>query len=267
MDSDDRAIICKDPDIDETVNRLNEAFNEKRAVIIVGRCWVNYHGRASSRLEPGERIVIVKEDGAVLVHRSRGYEPVNWQPPGCILQAYKDGDNLVIKAIKRVPRETIIIFFDRIYFLLTFRLVDEGEFSLYASEEEMQRAILMEPSLIEDGFKPIDYERRVKPGFVDVYGVDRSGRIVVVEIKRRTAGREAVLQLARYVETLRRSLNREVRGILAAPEISKDARHALISLGLDFRKIDPKKCSEILRSKEEKKISDFFQNPRSAQRS
>ncbi|MEM0050807.1 MAG: endonuclease NucS, partial [Candidatus Bathyarchaeia archaeon] len=107
MDSDDRAIICKDPDIDETVNRLNEAFNEKRSVIIVGRCWVNYHGRASSRLEPGERIVIVKEDGAVLVHRSRGYEPVNWQPPGCILQAYKDGDNLVIKAIKRVPRETI----------------------------------------------------------------------------------------------------------------------------------------------------------------
>lgn len=259
MQRGDRIVICEGPDVDEAVNILNEAFNEKRAIIIVGSCWVDYHGRASSRLEPGERIVMVKEDGAVLVHRSRGYEPVNWQPPGCILQAFREGDKLVIKAVKRSPHEVVAMFFDKIHFLSTFKLVDEGEFSLYASEEDMQRAILLEPSLIEDGFKPIDYEKRVKPGFVDVYGVDKSGRIVVVEIKRRTAGKEAVLQLAKYIEALRRSLGREVRGIIAAPEISKDARQLLLSLGLDFKRVDPKKCSEILRRREEKRIIDFFQ--------
>ncbi|MBS7640677.1 MAG: endonuclease NucS [Candidatus Bathyarchaeia archaeon] len=258
MFKDRRIVTYENPDIDEAVNRLNEAFNEKRAVIIVGNCWVDYHGRASSRLEPGERIVIVKEDGAVLVHRSRGYEPVNWQPSGCILQAFKEEDKLVIKAVKRIPHEVVTMFFNKIHFLSTFRLMDEGEFSLYASEEDMQKAILMEPSLIEDGFKPIDYEKRVKPGFIDVYGVDKSGRIVVVEIKRRTAGREAVLQLAKYIETLRRELGREVRGILAAPDISKDARQLLLSLGLDFKRVDPKKCSEVLRRKEERKIVDFF---------
>ncbi|MEM2273412.1 MAG: endonuclease NucS [Candidatus Bathyarchaeia archaeon] len=260
MHNDDRIVICESPDIDEAVDRLNEAFNEKRTIIIVGRCRVDYHGRASSKLEPGERIVIMKEDGAVLVHRSKGYEPVNWQPSGCILQALREEDCLIIKAIKRAPREVVTIFFDRIHFLSTFKLMDEGEFSLYASEEEMRRAILMEPSLIEEGFKPIDYERRVKPGFVDIYGVDKDGRIVVVEIKRRTAGKEAVLQLERYIETLKRSLNKEVRGILAAPVISRDARQTLLSLGLDFRRVDPKKCSEILKRKEEKKILDFFRH-------
>lgn len=261
MHSDHRIVVCENPDIDEAVNRLNEAFSEKRAVIIVGSCWVDYRGRASSKLEPGERIVVVKEDGAVLVHRSKGYEPINWQPPGCILQAFKEEDNLVIKAVKRAPHEVVTMFFNRIHFLSTFKLVDEGEFSLYASEEDMQRAILMEPSLIENGFKPIDYERRVKPGFVDVYGVDRDGHIVVVEIKRRTAGKEAVLQLAKYVEALKRRLGSEVRGILVAPEVSRDARQLLLSLNLDFRKVDPKKCSELLRRKEERRIIDFFHHP------
>ncbi|MEM2351965.1 MAG: endonuclease NucS, partial [Thermoproteota archaeon] len=68
MRNDRRIIVRENPSIDEAVNRLNEAFNEKRVVIVVGNCWVDYHGRASSRLEPGERIIIVKEDGAILVH-------------------------------------------------------------------------------------------------------------------------------------------------------------------------------------------------------
>lgn len=259
MREDRKIILRENPGVDEAVNALNEAFSEKRAVIIVGSCWVDYRGRASSKLEPGERIVIVKEDGAVLIHRSRGYEPVNWQPSGCILQAFREGDNLVVRAVKRTPHEVVTVFFDKIHFLSIFKLIDEGEFSLYASEEDMQRAILMEPSLIEDGFKPIDYERRVKPGFVDIYGIDKSGRMAVVEIKRRTAGRDAVLQLAKYVETLKRTLGREVRGILAAPDVTKEAQQLLLSLGLDFKRVDPKKCSELLR-REERKIVDFFHN-------
>ncbi|MEM2146231.1 MAG: endonuclease NucS [Candidatus Jordarchaeaceae archaeon] len=250
--------INENPSIDEAISRLNEAFNERRTVLLVGNCWVDYQGRASSKLEPGERIVIIKGDGSVLVHRSRGYEPVNWQPPGCILQAYRDGVFLVIKAIKRSPRETVSIFFNHIYLLSILRLIDEGDFSLYASEEDMQRAILIKPSLIEDGFKPISYEKKIEPGFIDVYGVDKNGRIVVIEIKRRTAGREDVLQLVKYIEALKPSMDREMRGILAAPQISKEAKHLLLSLGLDFKRIDPKKCSEILRRAENKKIIDFL---------
>jgi RecB family endonuclease NucS len=251
-------IVCENPSINDVIAKLNEAFNERRTAIIVGSCRVDYHGRASSKLEYGERIVIIKEDGSVLVHRSKGYEPVNWQPSGCVLQALKDNDELIIKATKRKPSETVTIFFDKVYLLSIFKLIDEGKFSLYASEEDMQRAILIEPTLIEEGFKPIDYERKVEPGFIDIYGVDKNGHMVVVEIKRRTASKEAVLQLAKYVEYLRRDLSREVRGILAAPDISREANQLLLSLKLEFRRVDPRKCFKILKKNRVRKITDFF---------
>jgi hypothetical protein len=137
-------------------------------------------------------------------------------------------------------------------------LVDSGVFSLYASEEDMQKAILLEPSLLEEGFKLISYEKKVEPGFVDVYGEDKNGKLVVVEIKRKTAGKEAVLQLAKYVDAIKSRVNREVRGILVAPNIAKDVQRLLATLGLEFKALDPKKCAEILKKSETKKLEAFF---------
>jgi len=152
------------------------------------------------------------------------------------------------------------IFFDKVYLLSVFTLLDAGEFSLYASEEDMQKAILLKPTLIEEGFKPIAYEKKVEPGFVDVYGVDKAGRFVVVEIKRKTVGREAVFQLAKYVEAVKGMVNREVRGILAAPNIAKGVQRLLETLKLDFRHVDPKKCAEILTRSETRKLAEYFEN-------
>ncbi len=252
-------LIYERPNLNEALGKIEEAFIEQRTVLIVGRCWVEYRGRASSKLKPGERIVIVKEDGSLLVHRCKGYEPVNWQPPGCFFKTYMNDDSLIVKAIRRSPRETVMIYFDQIYLLSTFKLIDEGEFSIYASEEDMQKAILLNPSIIEDDFTPIDYEKKVEPGFIDVYGVDKEGRMVVIEIKRRTASKDAVLQLARYIKSIKTSAGREVRGILVAPKISREAWDLLTLLGLSFKRIDPKKCSEMLRKMKDKKISDFLQ--------
>jgi RecB family endonuclease NucS len=137
-------------------------------------------------------------------------------------------------------------------------LVDRGDFSLHASESDMQRAILLDPSILEVGFKPISYEKKVEPGFVDVYGVDRNGRLVVVEIKRKTAGRNAALQLAKYVDFVKTMVNREIRGVLVAPRLAKGVQKLLATLGLEFKALAPKKCAEILRRTETRKLADFF---------
>jgi RecB family endonuclease NucS len=137
-------------------------------------------------------------------------------------------------------------------------LVDRGEFALHASEEDMQKAVLLKPDLLEERFKPISFEKKVEPGFVDIYGVDKEGKFVVVEIKRKVAGREAALQLARYVEAIRGMVNREVRGILAAPHTAKGVRSLLASLGLDYKALDPRKAAEILHRTKTRKLQDFF---------
>jgi RecB family endonuclease NucS len=165
---------------------------------------------------------------------------------------------LEIHAVRQKPSESVKVFFDKILMASAFNLADSGEFSLYASEEDMHRAILLKPSILEEGFKPISYEKKVEPGFVDVYGVDKDGKLVVVEVKRKTAGKEAALQLAKYIEAIKSKADREVRGILAAPNIAKDVHRLLATLGLEFRTLDPKKCAEILRRSETRRLAEFL---------
>ncbi len=132
----------------------------------------------------------MKEDGSVLVHRPKGYEPVNWQPPGSVFYTSSRKGILTIKAVRKKPNESIAAHFNHVYLVSVLSLVDKGEFSLYASEEDMQKAILLHPSIVEEGLRLITYEKKVKPGFIDVYGVDDKGRMVIIEIKRKTAGKE-----------------------------------------------------------------------------
>ena len=246
------------PSVVEAEKVAGEAVSHHRMLLVVGRCWVHYAGRARSKLEPGERMLIIKEDGSLLVHRSVGYEPVNWQPPGCVYHAKAKDGVLEIHAVRQKPAESVKVSFDRIYLVSSLDLVDAGEFSLYASEEDMHKAILVEPSLLEEGFKPISYEKKVEPGFLDVYGEDRNGRLVVVEVKRKTAGKQAVIQLAKYLDAIRGKADRQVRGILAAPDIAKDVHKLLDSLGLEFKGLDPKKCAETLQRAETRKLAEFF---------
>ena len=251
-------VALENPSMEKAVELVRKALSERRVLVIVGNCWVDYRGRASSKLEPGERIVVIKGDGSVLVHRPSGYEPVNWQPPGCLFQTHVVDGVLQVRAVRKKPVESVKLFFDRVYLVSALSLVDAGEFSLYASEEDMQKAILLEPSLLEVGFKPIAYEKKVEPGFIDVYGVDEAGRFVVVEIKRKTAGRGAVLQLSKYVESIKSMVNREVRGVLVAPHLGKGVQRLLETLGLDFRLLDPRKCAEILTRSKIKKLEEFI---------
>jgi len=255
-------VVLENPEVEEAGEVARRALSGRKVLLILGNCWVSYKGRASSKLEPGERVVMIKEDGSVLVHRPTGYEPVNWQPPGCLFQTSVDGDVLQIKAVRRKPSESVRLFFDRIFLVSTLSLVDAGRFSLYASEEDMQRAILAEPALLEPDFEPITYEKKVEPGFIDVYGIDRDGKFVVVEIKRRTAGQQAALQLARYVDSIKDMVNREVRGILVAPRLGKGVQRLLETLKLEYKSLSPKKCAKVLTRSETKKLADFFKEDR-----
>lgn len=251
------------PLLEKAYEKLKNGIERRRTIILIGRCHVDYRGRANSKLELGERIALIKEDGALLVHRPRGYEPVNWMPGGNIkfhvrIEAENGEKTLVIKAIRSKPAESVTIHFENIELLVISELLDVGKFSLYASEHDMQKAILIEPSILEEGFRPISFEKKVEPGFVDVYGIDSKGRLVVVEIKRRTAGKEAVLQLAKYIESVKQMVNRQVRGILVAPKLAKGTQRLLETLGLDYKALDPKKCAEILAKPKIKGLEEFL---------
>ncbi|HIJ08527.1 TPA: DUF91 domain-containing protein [Candidatus Bathyarchaeota archaeon] len=246
------------PTLADAATAIQKAFAKRRTLIVAGNCRVRYSGRASSKLEPGERLLIIKQDGALLVHRPVGYEPVNWQPSGSIFHAEIRKDVLEIHGVRQKPRESVTVVFEEVLMVSALSLEDSGEFLLYASEQDMHRAVLLKPSLLEEGFKPISYEKHVEPGFVDIYGEDNDGKLVVVEVKRKTAGKEAALQLARYIDAVKNKANRELRGVLAAPGLGKGVQRLLVTLGLEFRLLDPKKCAAVLKRAETAKLEAFF---------
>ena len=163
-----KASVLINPTLSEAESLVKRAFAQRSVLIVAGNCRVRYAGRATSRLESGERILIIKEDGALLVHRPVGYEPVNWQPAGSVFHVHADADSLEIRGVRQKPRESVTLTFDAVFMISSLNFVDAGEFLLYASEEDMHKAVLLKPSLLEEGFKPISYEKHVEPGFVDI---------------------------------------------------------------------------------------------------
>ncbi|MCW4045926.1 MAG: endonuclease NucS [Candidatus Bathyarchaeota archaeon] len=254
----DKLAVLTNPSLSEAAELMVKAFAQRKTLIVAGNCRVRYVGRANSTLEPGERLLIIKADGSLLVHRPVGYEPVNWQPQGSVFHVHAREGTLEVHAVRQKPRENVSVVFSSVQMVSALSLDDSGEFLLYASEEDMHRAILLKPTLLEEGFTPISYEKKVEPGFVDVYGVDKAGRLVVVEVKRKTAGKEAALQLAKYIDAVKAKANREIRGVLAAPSLGKDVQRLLETLGLEFKALDPKKCAAVLKKAGTAKLETFF---------
>jgi RecB family endonuclease NucS len=251
--------VLTEPALAEAAVLIEKAFAQRRTLVVAGNCHVHYVGRARSTLEPGERLLIIKSDGSLLVHRPVGYEPVNWQPAGSIFHVEIKNEGLEVHGIRQKPRENVRVTFDSIYLVSSLSLSDSGDFLLYASEDDMHRAILLKPELLEEGFKPISWEKKVEPGFVDIYGEDKNGKLVIVEVKRKTASKGAALQLAKYVEPIKAKVNREVRAVLAAPSLAKDVQRLLMTLGLEYKTLDPKTCAEVLRKSENAKLERFFE--------
>lgn len=240
-------IVLIRPSANDAADAVERALSSHLLLIVIGKCQVTYRGRARSKLPGGERVLLVKEDGSILIHRKRDYSPVNWQPPGSLFYSEVHDSLLKIRALRRQPHESLEIEFENIRLVAGLALRDEAEFVLHADEAEMKRAALLKPALIMEGFSPTESEKPLDSGFIDLYGKDADGRQVVVEFKKDTAGKEAVLQLSRYMNELRARIpHRTFRGILAAPALKKDASRLLKTMDFEFVRLDPKQCAEII---------------------
>jgi RecB family endonuclease NucS len=231
-----------DPDPEAARDLLAAGMADGETLTAVGRCEVDYDGRTTSYLGPGDRLVVLKPDGTLLVHTREQRTPVNWQPPGCEHAVAVDGEALVVTSERSSPAESVEVRFQAVYQVSALALEDEEELELAGSEADLRERILDDPELVEEGFAALATERDTSAGAVDIYGEDEAGRAVAVELKRRRAGPDAVGQLARYVEALERDLHADatVRGILVAPSATDRARELLAEKGLEFVSLEPR---------------------------
>jgi len=235
-------VTLRSPSAEEALSTVEDGVAAGALVTLFGRCTVDYEGRAASQLGPGDRHVMLKPDGTILVHTDEGQKPVNWQPPGCTHEPGRtDAGDLRVRSVRSSPDEELVVAFERVDQVSAFDLTDGHDLAVEGTEEDLRQRILSDPSLVEDGFAPLATERETPAGAVDIYGEDAAGRTVVVELKRRRVGPDAVGQLDRYVGALERSLHADasVRGVLVAPSVTDRARRLLEEKGLEFVALSP----------------------------
>ncbi|MCU4924392.1 endonuclease NucS [Halobacteria archaeon AArc-dxtr1] len=234
-------VTVDQPSLAAAAEAIGDGLSRNALVTVFGRCTVEYEGRAASELDAGDRHVMCKPDGAALVHTGEGQQPVNWQPPGCEHDVLREDGTLTLQSVRQAPDERLVVRFEDVAHVGVFPIGEAAELSVVGTEADLRGRILDDPSLLEAGFRPLATERATPAGAVDIYGEDDEGRPVVVELKRRRVGPDAVSQLRRYVDALSRDLHADaaVRGILVAPSVTDRAERLLAEHGLEFVSLAP----------------------------
>ncbi|MCK4718702.1 MAG: endonuclease NucS [Thermoplasmata archaeon] len=231
-----------EPSAEEAERFLTESYGDsaiRPVMVMVGRCTVEYSGRAKSFLGSGERVVIMKPDGVILVHRIGGRDPVNWQPPGTSISWWVE-EGLVVEAVHHKQQERMVLRFSHLSMLFSKPLEDGGTFSMVGMEKDLVDSIEEDPSIIEEGLVVVKREQGTKSGSMDLVCRDVDGNSVVIEVKRSSAGPSAANQLLAYINDVReKNPDAPVRGILVAPRVQPTARTILSMNDLEYREIEP----------------------------
>jgi len=109
--------------------------------------------------------------------------------------------------------------------------------------------IMEKPHMIEEGFTPTAREYSVEHGFIDILGKDSDNNLMILELKARKAGVNAVKQLKRYLQDFENTENdylkecqaqkKKIRGLLVAPSLMEDAQEMIEEEGIEFVSIEP----------------------------
>jgi len=231
--------------------------------LIVARCSVKYHGRLNAVLAESVRLIMVKADGSVLVHADAGgYKPLNWMTPPTVIEE-SPGAMIVRKRAGTGSAAGGATGQDRLEISITELLSDSehemgppDEDAMLAKdgvEADLQVLLAEQPHWCGEGFRLVRREWPTDIGPVDLMCRDAANGWVAVEIKR-VAGIEAVEQLARYLERIRRDPAFEsCRGVLTARTIKPQARVLAGSRGIECVEVD----LEVLRGEREPDLRLF----------
>jgi endonuclease len=208
--------------------------------LIVARCEVRYSGRLDALLPDALRLIMVKADGSVLVHADAGgYKPLNWMTPPTVIE--ETPGLMVVRKRAGASEDRLEISIAEVLSDVGHEMGSPDEDAALAKdgvEAHLQELLADQPHWCGEGFRLVRREWQTDIGPVDLMCRDGDDEWVAVEIKR-VAGIDAVEQLTRYLERIRRDPAFEsCRGVLAAQAIKPQARVLAESRAIDCVEVD-----------------------------
>jgi RecB family endonuclease NucS len=186
---------------------------------------VDYAGRLTAHLPMATRLILVKNDGSVLIHSDGGsYKPLNWMSPPCKVTEGINDDGDTEWLVTGKDDDTLRILLEEVLHDTTHDLGIDPGLQKDGVEKHLQELLAEHPAHLSEGLTLVRREYPTAIGPVDLMCRDADGASVAVEVKRR-GEIDGVEQLTRYLELLNRDPKlRPVRGIFAAQEIKPQAR-------------------------------------------
>lgn len=225
--------------------QFREAVDKNHSLVCFAECIVDYSGRAESHLPVGNRILILKSDNTFLVHQKDGHMPVNYMKQGASFIIRDNGKSIMVQLKHSSLKEYMNIEVGKVHSMHSQLLEDNEKIQLVGTEKDMAEHIMKNPELVSKDFKPLSLEEHTKYGFIDVFGHDKNGTLVIVECKRYGADLNAVTQLRRYVEKIKKAKGlKKVKGVIAAPKITGNAKNMLTDWGFEFKPVKPPRFLE-----------------------
>jgi len=225
--------------LSDAQEKIKTGIDSGKMLIVIGECFVQYQGRAGSKLPKGKRMLLVKGDKSFAIHQNTKLRPINYMmnaQASVVLDSEKNA--LVISVSKRKPKEKIDIYFYSIDFAESFDVEGEKELRLFGSERELSDLLMQDLSVLEKGLIPLNKEQMLRKGTIDIMAEDKDKNLVVIEVKRRRADLNSVRQLHSYMHQVESIKGRKTRGILCAPSIGKPTSELLEKYGLEYCKLD-----------------------------
>ena len=207
--------------------------------IVIAKCQVDYAGRLTAHLPMATRLILVKNDGSVLIHSDGGsYKPLNWMSPPCRVVESGGGDGTSEWTVTGKDDDTLRILIEEVLHESVHDLGIDPGLQKDGVEKHLQELLAEHPAHLADGLTLVRREYPTAIGPVDLMCRDVEGRAVAVEVKRR-GEIDGVEQLTRYLELLNRDpALRPVRGIFAAQEIRPQARVLATDRGIACAVVD-----------------------------
>jgi RecB family endonuclease NucS len=204
--------------------------------VLVAHCEIAYAGRLDTRLAPGDRVVLFKDDGSVCVHALKGAKPVNYMPGPTVVE--EEGD--LIRVRRPASGETLTILVLGRHADDRHKLADDASLERQGREKELQALLARAPHVIEAGLVLVERERPTDVGPVDLFCRDGDGVVTLVEVKRVRAVAAAVEQVIRYREQVELTPSlAPARAIVAAPDFAPQARVLAQARGVECIVFDP----------------------------
>jgi endonuclease len=213
--------------------------------LMIARCSIDYSGRLSTHLAEATRLLMFKADGTFMVwsdHGSQSVKPLNWMTPPTAIEEVGDPlTQIIVRKHAGASEDRVEIELHEILSDMTHQMGSpELDVALAKDgiEAHLQEALADAPHWCGEGFRLVRREWPTDIGPVDLMCRDAEDEWVAVEIKR-VAGIEAVEQLTRYLERIRRDPEFDgCRGVLAAQVIKPQARVLAGARGIECVEVD-----------------------------